>query len=137
MKLYSETLTVQTDKHRELFDITPQVKAALQKSEIHAGMALVSSLHINAAVIVHEDETGLHEDLWAWLDKLAPCGDDYRHGHKFDSNAGVNLQALLLHHQVVIPVAEGRLDLGPWQSVFFVELDGGRPKRYTIKLLGE
>jgi len=137
MKIYSETLTVRTDKKREIFNITPQVKAALAKSAFHEGIVLVSSLHISAAVIVHEDETGLHEDLFAWIDQLAPRRDDYRHGSKFESNAGINLQTLLLHHQVMIPIAEGRLDLGPWQNVFFLELDGGRPKRYTIKVLGE
>lgn len=137
MKLYSETLTVQTKNQRELMNITPVVKAAVQKSEVHNGMALVSSLHVNAAVILHEDEPGMNQDLEAWLEKLAPRTGEYQHGTKFDSPGGVNLQALLLHPQVIVPIAEGRLDLGPWQSVFFVELDGGRPKRYTIKVIGE
>lgn len=137
MKVYSEVQTVRTDNPRELMNITPQVKAALQRSTFTEGVVLVSALHVNAAIIVHEDEAGLHEDLWTWLDQLAPARDDYKHGKKFESNAGVNLRALLLHHQVFVSISEGRLDLGPWQSVFFVELDGGRPKRYTIKVIGE
>lgn len=136
MKVYSETLTVQASQRRELINITEQVKAAQKRSEVTEGIALVSALHINAAIIVHEDEPGLHEDFWAWLDQVAPEREDYKHGKKFESNAGVNLRALLLRHQAVVPIAEGRLDLGPWQSVFFVDLDGGRPKRYTIKVLG-
>ena len=137
MKIYTDTLTVQTPKSREWFNITPQVKAAVQKSGFTDGIVLITSLHINAAIIVCEDEPGLLEDLDAWLDQVAPRHDNYKHGRKFESNAGVNFQTLLLHHQAIVPVAEGRLDLGPWQSVFFVELDGGRPKRYTIRVLGE
>jgi len=137
MKLYSEVLTVQTANQRELMNITPQVKAAVQKSEVQEGIAFVGSLHVNAAVIVHEDESGMNEDLLAWVEKLAPRAGDYKHGTRFESPGGVNLQTLLLHHEVTLPIAAGRLDLGPWQSVFFVELDGGRPKRYTIKVLGE
>ena len=137
MKIYTDTLTVQTPKSREWFNITPQVKAAVQKSGFTNGIVLITSLHINAAIIVCEDEPGLLEDLDAWLDQVAPRHDNYKHGRKFESNAGVNFQTLLLHHQAIVPVAEGRLDLGPWQSVFFVELDGGRPKRYTIRVLGE
>lgn len=137
MKTYTDTLTVQTQKSREFINITPQVKAAVQKSGFNDGIVVVSSLHVNAAIILCEDEPGLLEDLNAWLEQLAPRHENYKHGRKFESNAGVNLQALLLNHQVIVTVAEGRLDLGPWQSVFFVELDGGRPKRYIIKVLGE
>jgi secondary thiamine-phosphate synthase enzyme len=137
MKIHTDTLTVHTQKSRELINITPQVKAAVQKSGITDGLILVSSLHINAAVIVCEDEPGLLEDLNAWLDQVAPRHENYKHGRQFESNAGVNLQTLLLNHQAVIPLAEGRADLGPWQNVFFVELDGGRPKRYIIKVMGE
>lgn len=137
MKSYTETLTVHTEKRRDLINITPQVKAAVQKSGFADGLALVSSYHINAAVIVCEDEPGLLQDLLDWLETLAPPRDDYKHSGKFESNAGVNLQVLLLHHQVMIPVLEGRLELGPWQSVFFAELDGGRPKRYVVKVIGE
>src|SRR3972149_4631103 len=118
MKIHTDTLTVHTPKNRELFNITPQVKAAVQKSGITDGMVLVTSLHVNATVIVCEDEPGLLEDLNAWLEHVAPRHEHYKHGRKFESNAGVNLQTLLLHHQVVIPLAEGRADLGPWQSVF-------------------
>lgn len=137
MKVYSETLTVHTEKSRELINITPQVKAALQRSGFSEGIVVVISLHVNAAIIICEDEPGLLQDLDAWLEQLAPRHENYQHGRKFESNAGVNLQTLLLNHQLMVPIAEGRLDLGPWQNVFFVELDGGRPKRYTVKVLGE
>ena len=137
MKIYTDTLTVQTPKSRELINITPQVKAAVQKSGFTDGIALITSLHVNAAIIVCEDEPGLLEDLDKWLEQVAPQREDYKHGRKFESNAGVNFQALLLHHQATVSFAEGRLDLGPWQAIFFVELDGGRPKRYLVKILGE
>jgi secondary thiamine-phosphate synthase enzyme len=137
MKIYTDTLTVQTPKARELFNVTPELKAALQKSGFTDGVVIVTSLHVNAAIIVCEDEPGLLQDLDAWLEQMAPRHDQYKHERKYESNAGVNLQTLLLNNSVIVPITEGRLELGPWQAVFFVELDGGRPKRYVIKILGE
>jgi secondary thiamine-phosphate synthase enzyme len=93
--------------------------------------------HSNAAIIVSDDEPGLLEDLQAWLEQLAPEREDYKHRGRFESNTGIHLQSLLLHHQVVVPFTEGRLDLGPWQFVLFAELDGQRPKRVVIKAMGE
>jgi secondary thiamine-phosphate synthase enzyme len=137
MKIYTDTLTLQTPKARELFNVTPELKAALQKSGFTDGVVIVTSLHVNAAIIVCEDEPGLLQDLDAWLEQMAPRHDNYKHERKYESNAGVNLQTLLLNNSVIVPITEGRLELGPWQAVFFVELDGGRPKRYVIKILGE
>jgi secondary thiamine-phosphate synthase enzyme len=137
MKIYTDTLTVQTPKAREFINITPSVKAALAKSGFTDGVVTVTSLHVNAAIILCEDEPGLLQDLDAWLEQMAPRHDTYKHERKFESNAGVNLQTLLLNNSVIIPIAEGRLEMGPWQAVFFVELDGGRPKRYVVKILGE
>ena len=137
MKIYTDTLTVQTQKAREFINVTPSVKAALQKSGFTDGAVIVTSLHVNAAIIICEDEPGLLEDLDAWLERTAPRHDQYKHERKYESNAGVNLQTLLLKNSVIVPITEGRLELGPWQAVFFVELDGGRPKRYVVKILGE
>jgi secondary thiamine-phosphate synthase enzyme len=137
MKIYNEHLTLQTKSKREFVNITPQVKAAMEKSSFREGIILVSVLHSNAAVIVNDDEAGLLEDLQSWLEQIAPERDDYKHRGRFESNTGIHLQSLLLHHQVIVSFSEGRLDLGPWQFVLFAELDGQRPKRILIKVMGE
>jgi secondary thiamine-phosphate synthase enzyme len=137
MKIYNEQLTLQTAGKREFVNITPQVKAAMEKSGFRDGIILVSVLHSNAAIIVNDEEPGLLEDLQAWLEQLAPERDDYKHRGRFESNAGIHMQSLLLHHQAIVSFAEGRLDLGPWQFVLFAELDGMRPKKITIKVMGE
>ncbi|HTV58616.1 MAG TPA: secondary thiamine-phosphate synthase enzyme YjbQ [Verrucomicrobiae bacterium] len=137
MKIYTEHITLQTQKVREVVNLTSQVKAAMEKSAFRDGIILVSSLHSNSAVVVNDDEPGLLEDIDAWLTDLAPSRDDYKHKGRFESNASIHLQALLLHHQVIVPFSEARLDLGPWQFVLFVELDGTRPKRILVRVMGE
>ena len=137
MKIYTEQITLQTMKPREVINITSQVKAAMDKSGFRDGIILVSTLHSNAAIIVNDEEPGFLEDLEAWLNQLAPARDDYKHKGRFESNSSVHFQSLLLHHQEIVAFAEGRLDLGPWQFVLFVELDGLRPKRILIKVMGE
>jgi len=137
MKIYNEQLTLQTNSKREFVNITPQVKAAMEKSSFRDGIILVSVLHSNAAIVINDDEAGLLEDLQSWLEQVAPEREDYKHRGRFESNTGIHLQSLLLHHQVVVSFSEGRLDLGPWQFVLFAELDGQRPKRITVKVMGE
>lgn len=137
MKIHSDYLTIQSKQKREFVNITPNVKAALEKSGMRDGFVLVSALHANAAVFVNDEEPGLLEDLEAWLEKLAPYRDDYKHATRVESNASAHLQSLLLHHQVLVPVSDGRLELGPRQSVIYAELDGLRPKRILIRVMGE
>ncbi len=137
MKIYNEHLTLQSKQAREFINITPQVKAAMEKSGFRDGIILVSALHANAAVIVNDEEPGLLEDVGVWLDKLAPVSDHYKHKGPFESNSGIHLQSLLLHHQAMVSFSEGRLDLGPWQSVLYAELDGQRPKKIVVKVMGE
>jgi secondary thiamine-phosphate synthase enzyme len=137
MKIYNENITLQSTQTRQVFNVTSQIKAAMEKSSFRDGIILVSSLHSNSAVIVNDDEPGLLEDLDAWLNQLAPARDDFKHQGRFESNASVHFQSLLLHHQAIVAFTDGRLDLGPWQSVLFVELDGLRPKRILVKVMGE
>lgn len=137
MPIHSESLTLQTKTPRELINITPQVRAAMEKSGLREGVIAVTSLHVNSAVIVNDEEPGLLQDIDEWISRLAPAGEDYKHTGRFESNAGIHLQALLLHHQVIVPFSDGRLELGPWQSVFYVELDGLRPKKISLKIIGE
>jgi thiamine phosphate synthase YjbQ (UPF0047 family) len=145
--------TFHTERRREFVRITEDVQGAVTESGIEEGMALVSAMHITAAVWVNDDEPGLQADVLEWLDKLAPPSwrppendvarallpdpGDYRHHRSGEDNGDAHFKNLLVHHQVIIPVTAGRLDLGPWQAIFYCEFDGGRPKRLIIKVIGE
>jgi secondary thiamine-phosphate synthase enzyme len=137
MKSHTEYLTFKTKRHREYINITREVEAALKKSGIRQGMILVSAMHITAAVYVNDAEEGLIQDIDEWLERLAPTGPDYRHHRTGESNGDAHLKNLLMHHQVIIPVTDGKLDFGPWQQVYYAEFDGQRAKRVVIKVMGE
>jgi secondary thiamine-phosphate synthase enzyme len=137
LKSHTEYLFFETSQKRELVRITDQVAQAVRKSGVQEGMVLVSAMHITAGVFVNDDESGLHEDIWKWLQHLAPEGPDYRHHRTGEDNGDAHLKSLLIHHQVVLPITKGQLDLGPWQQVFYAEFDGQRRKRAVLKVLGE
>ncbi len=137
MKFHTEYLTFNTKKHREYIHITPQVEAALKKSGIKDGMVLVSAMHITASIYVNDHESGLIEDIDQWLEGLAPFRANYQHHNTGEDNGDSHLKSLLMHHEVIVPVTAGRLDLGTWQRVFYAEFDGQRPKRVIIKVMGE
>jgi thiamine phosphate synthase YjbQ (UPF0047 family) len=145
--------TFTTPERRAWVRITDDVAAAVREAGIAEGMALVSAMHITAGVWVNDDEPGILADALEWLDKLAPPTwkppadetarqlipdpGDYRHHAGGEDNGDAHLKNLLLHHQVIVPVTAGELDLGPWQAIFYAEFDGRRPKRLIIKVMGE
>lgn len=135
-KAYTEYLWFNTKNRRDLIKITDKVQEAVKKSGIKEGLCLVSAIHLTASVFVQDDEEGLHQDIWQWLERLAPFKPDYKHHLTGEDNGDAHLKNLLTHLQVVLPVTEGKLDLGPWQEVFYAEYDGQRPKRVVIKILG-
>ena len=137
MRFYTEYLTIQTKKHREYRNLTPEVESALRKSGIREGMILVSAMHITAGVWVNDAEDGLIADIDEWLEKLAPFRADYRHHRTGETNGDSHLKSLLVHHEVIVPVTDARLDFGPWQQVYYAEFDGRRAKRVIIKVMGE
>ena len=137
MKFHTEYLTFNTKMHRDYINITKKVEAALKKSGVREGMILVSAMHITAAVYVNDAEEGLIQDIDEWLERLAPYREDYRHHRTGERNGDAHLKNLLMHHQVIVPVTEGRLDLGPWQQIYYAEFDGRRKKRALIKVMGE
>jgi secondary thiamine-phosphate synthase enzyme len=137
MKSYTEYLWFNTKKQREFINITEEVEKALEKSEIKEGLILVSAMHITAGVYVNDAESGLIADIEEWLEKLAPFRRDYRHHRTGESNGDAHLKNLLIGHEVVVPVTNGRLDFGPWQQVYYAEFDGQRRKRVIIKVIGE
>lgn len=137
MKAHTEYLTFQTKKHREYINITDRVASAVAVAGIAEGMVLVSAMHITAGVWVNDAEDGLIADIDEWLEQLAPYKKNYRHHRTGEDNGDSHLKSLLVHHQVIVPVTKGRLDLGPWQQVYYAEFDGQRPKRLVIKVMGE
>ena len=137
MKFHTEYLTFNTSKHREYIHVTPQVDSAVRKSGVKEGMVLVSAMHITAGVYVNDNESGLIKDIDEWLEQLAPYRDDYKHHETGETNGDSHLKSMLVHHEVIVPITNGKLDLGPWQRVFYAEFDGQRPKRLIIKVMGE
>ena len=137
MHSYTDYLTFETKKRREYLNITDRVSGAVSKSGIAEGLCLVSAMHITAGVYVNDDENGFRSDLTALLERLAPEGADYRHHLTGEDNGEAHLRNMLVGHQVVLPVTEGALDLGPWEQVFYAEFDGQRRKRVVIKIIGE
>jgi len=145
MKSQTRYLTMKTRLRRELVRITDEVSEFCTESGIQEGLLLVSAMHITAAVFVNDDEPGLHADLEDWIQRLAPGpsadgrvpGPDYRHHRTGEDNGDAHLKNLLLGHQVVVPVTGGRLDLGPWQQIFYFEFDGRREKRLVLKAIGD
>jgi secondary thiamine-phosphate synthase enzyme len=137
MTFHTEYLTFNTKTHRAYVHITPQVEAAVRKSGIKDGIVLVSAMHITAGVYVNDNEEGLIEDIDAWLEKLAPFKHEYHHHQTGEDNGDSHLKAILVHHQVIVPVTGGRLDFGTWQRIFYAEFDGQRAKRVLVKVMGE
>lgn len=137
MKSHTEYLSFQTQKQREFVNITAKAAEILEKSRIREGMMLVSAMHITAGVYVNDAEDGLIQDIEEWLDRLAPEGPDYRHHRTGETNGDAHLKNLLIGHQVILPITQGKLDLGPWQQVYYAEFDGRRRKRVIVKVIGE
>jgi secondary thiamine-phosphate synthase enzyme len=137
MKVFTDYLWFNTPKRREMVRITNQVADIVGRSGVKEGIALVSAMHITSGVYVNDWEEGLIEDFGAWLEKLAPSGLDYRHHQTGEDNADAHLKRTIMGHQVILPITGGKLDLGPWEQVFYAEFDGQRRKRVVVKVLGE
>ncbi|HXY48578.1 MAG TPA: secondary thiamine-phosphate synthase enzyme YjbQ, partial [Terriglobales bacterium] len=137
VKVRTEYLTFHTRTHRAYVHITPQVEQIVRNSGVREGMVLVSAMHITAGVYVNDNEAGLIEDIDGWLESLAPFRQDYRHHQTGEDNGDSHLKALLIHHEVIVPITAGKLDFGPWQRIFYAEFDGQRDKRVIVKVMGE
>jgi secondary thiamine-phosphate synthase enzyme len=140
MRSYTEYLTMTVPKRMDFVNITPQVEAAVKKSGVGEGLALINAMHITASVFINDDESGLHEDYRAWLEKLAPFDPSpktYRHNRTGEDNADAHMKRQLMGREVVVAVTGGKLDFGPWEQIFYGEFDGRRAKRVLIKIIGE
>jgi len=114
-----------------------QVEEIVRKSGVKEGMVLVSAMHITAGIYVNDNESGLIEDIDQWLEHLAPFRKNYKHHDTGEDNGDSHLKALLIHHEVIVPITAGKLDLGTWQRIFYAEFDGQRDKRVIVKVMGE
>ncbi len=138
MKSFRLELWFHADKRRELFNITPRIERAVAESGIREGLVLVNAMHITASVFINDDESGLHRDLERWLEKLAPEKPHAQYEHNgSEDNADAHLKRTIMGREVVVAITAGRLDLGPWEQVFYAEFDGLRDKRVLVKVIGE
>ena len=137
MKSLTERIHLRTEKKFQIVRITDKVREIVRKSGIRDGLVLVNPMHITAAVVVNDNESGLHSDYLRILERLAPYRDDYRHNDTGEDNAAAHIWRQFMGHQVVLPVTEGELDFGTWEQVFYFEFDGQRDKRVLVKVMGE
>ena len=136
MRAHTDYLWFDTRQRQEFIRITEDVARIVDASGVTDGMVLVSAMHITAAVYVNDWEDGLIHDFQEWLEKLAPAGRPYRHHQTGEDNADAHLKRTLMGHQVLLPITAGKLDLGPWEQVFYAEFDGQRRKRVVVKVMG-
>src|SRR3954464_6700993 len=153
MRSHTAYLTFETAERREVVRVTDDVQEAVAAAGVAEGMVLVSAMHITAGVWINDDEPGILEDTLEWLQQtppptwrpqetpvaasLAPDPGDFRHHRGGEDNGDAHWKNLLVHHQVIVPITDGALDLGPWQAIFYAEFDGQRRKRLVIKVIGE
>lgn len=139
MKSYRKELVMNIPSRRGFVNITPQVNACLRESGITEGLVLVNPMHITASVFINDDESGLHRDYDAWLEKVAPHEpvSHYRHNDTGEDNADAHIKRQIMGREVVVAVTNGRLDFGTWEQIFYGEFDGRRSKRVLVKIIGE
>ena len=139
MKSHRKELWFNIPTRRAFINITPQVNDSLRESGIQEGLLLVNAMHITASVFINDDESGLHHDYETWLEKLAPHAptSQYQHNRTGEDNADAHMKRQVMGREVVVAITNGRLDLGPWEQIFYGEFDGGRRKRALIKIIGE
>ena len=139
MKSYRKELIMTLPTRRGFVNITPQVNACLRESGISEGLLLVNPMHITASVFINDDESGLHRDYEAWLERIAPHEPvgQYRHNDTGEDNADAHIKRQIMGREVVVAVTNGRLDFGTWEQIFYGEFDGRRPKRALVKIIGE
>jgi len=139
MKSYRKELIMNVPTRRGFVNITPQVNACLRESGISEGLVLVNPMHITASVFINDDESGLHRDYDAWLEKVAPHEPvaQYHHNDTGEDNADAHIKRQIMGREVVVAVTNGRLDFGTWEQIFYGEFDGRRSKRVLVKIIGE
>ena len=137
MKSHTEYLWFETKTRREFINIQDKVEAAVAKAKVKEGFCFIGAMHTSAAIWVNDADSGLLKDIEEFLEGLAPFGKKYRHHHTGEDNGDAHLKSLIVHPQIILPITNGELDLGPWQQVYYGEFDGKRRKRVVVKVIGE
>ena len=137
MNSYRKELWFNVPTRRAFINITPQVEGCLRESQIQEGLVLVNAMHITASVFINDDESGLHRDYEAWLEKLAPHEPVSQYLHNVgEDNADAHMKRQIMGREVVVAVTQGKLDFGTWEQIFYGEFDGRRKKRVLVKIIG-
>jgi len=137
MKAHTDYLVMHTDVEKEFVNITDEVEDVVRTSGVQEGLCLVNSMHITSSVFINDEESGLKKDFLVWLEDIAPDKPEYQHHMTGEDNADAHLKRTIMGREVVIAITNGRLDLGPWEQIFYGEFDGRRDKRVLIKVIGE
>lgn len=138
MMHYRKELWFEVKKRRDFINITPTIQECLRESGIREGLLLCNAMHITASVFINDNESGLHHDFEVWLEGLAPEKPYSRYRHNgFEDNADAHLKRTIMGREVVVAITDGKLDLGPWEQIFYGEFDGMRRKRVLVKIIGE
>ncbi|HEX6623764.1 MAG TPA: secondary thiamine-phosphate synthase enzyme YjbQ [Pyrinomonadaceae bacterium] len=140
MKSHTKYLTFNVPERMGFVRITDEVAAEVRSAGVREGLCLVNAMHITASVFINDDEPGLHEDYKRWLERLAPFDpspEAYRHNRTGEDNGDAHHKRQIMGREVVVAVTEGRLDLGPWEQIFYGEFDGRRAKRVLVKIIGQ
>ena len=140
MQSHTEYLTFNLPARLAFENITQQIETIVRESGVREGLVLCNAMHITASVFINDDEPGLHDDYARWLEALAPFDaspERYAHNRTGEDNADAHLKRQVMGREVVVAITAGRLDLGPWEQIFYGEFDGRRPKRVLVKVIGE
>jgi secondary thiamine-phosphate synthase enzyme len=138
MKSMTEHLWFNVPARRGFINITRQVEDLVEQSGVREGLCLVNAMHITASVFINDDESGLHRDLEEWLEGLAPHEPVSHYAHNVgEDNADAHLKRTVMGREVVVAITDGKLDVGPWEQIFYGEFDGRRRKRVLVKIIGE
>jgi secondary thiamine-phosphate synthase enzyme len=138
MKSFRRELWFETKQRRQLINITGTLQECLRESAIREGLLLCNAMHITASVFINDDDAGLHHDFEVWLEGLAPEKPYSRYRHNgYEDNADAHLKRTIMGREAVVAVTDGKLDLGPWEQIFYGEFDGMRRKRVLVKIIGE
>jgi len=139
MKSFRRELWMNVPARRGFVRLTPEVESCVAESGVREGLVLVNAMHITASVFINDDEPGLHRDYEKWLEELAPHAptDQYRHNDTGEDNADAHLKRQVMGREVVVAITRGKLDLGPWEQIFYAEFDGQRRKRLIVKVMGD
>jgi len=139
VKSLTEHLWFETPHRRDYLNITDQIEELVRKSGVQEGLCLVNAMHITASVYINDAEDGLLQDYDDWLERLAPHAptSQYRHNRTGEDNADAHLKRQIMGREVVVAITQGKLDLGPWEQIFYGEFDGRRRKRVLVKIIGE